>query len=114
MQPYRLILILLIPCLCQTVWANGDWPLLTLERAVEMALANHPALRTAKPLADIMQAKIQGERSELYPQLTARFVFPFVGTESGVSLQQHIWDFRQTQHRIEASRATAQASAFGQ
>jgi len=79
-----------------------------------MALANHPTLQMARPAAEIMQAKIEGERSGLYPKATARFVVAFVGTESGVSLQQHIWDFRQTQHRIEASRAEAQASGFGQ
>jgi len=88
--------------------------MLTLDQALEMALASHPALQTAKPSADIMQARIQGERSVLYPKVTGRFVFPFVGTESGVSLQQHIWDFRQTQHRIQASRAQAQASGFEQ
>jgi outer membrane protein len=87
---------------------------LTLAQVLEMALAKHPALQMAKPAADLMKAKIQEERSALYPEVTGRFVYPFVGTESGVSLQQHIWDFRQTQHRIEASRSQAQASGFEQ
>lgn len=114
MKPYYLMLILLVSCFSQTVWAGGEPSVLTLDQAVEMALANHPTLQLAGPAADMMQAKIQDERAALYPKLTARFVFPFVGTESGVSLNQYIWDFRQTQHRIQASRAQAQASGFEQ
>jgi outer membrane protein TolC len=112
MKPYPLMLVVLIQLFSQAVWAGEAAPVLTLEQAVEMALANHPTLQLAGPAADLMQAQIQGERSMLYPKLTARFVVPFVGTESGVTLHQHIWDFRQTQHRIEASRAQAQASGF--
>jgi outer membrane protein len=114
MQPYRLILMVLILCLSQTVWAGGERPVLTLDQAVETALANHPALQMAGPAADVMQAQIEDEQSVLYPQLTGQFVYPFVGTESGVSLRQYIWDFRRTQHRIQASRAQAQASGFEQ
>lgn len=114
MKPYRLILLVLVHLVGQPVWAGEAVPVLTLDQAVEMALANHPALQMAKPAADMMQARIQGERAALYPKLTARFVVPFVGTESGVTLQQYIWDFRQTQHRIEASRAQARASGFEQ
>jgi outer membrane protein TolC len=110
MKPYRLMLILLLQLFSQAAWAGEAAPVLTLEQAVEMALANHPTLQLAELAADMMQAQIQGERSMLYPKLTARFVTPFVGTESGVTLHQPIWDFRQTQHRIAASRA--QASGF--
>jgi len=112
MKPYRLILVVLLQLFSQAVWAGEEAPVLSLAQAVEMALANHPTLQLAEPAADMMQAQLQDERSMLYPKLTARFVVPFVGTESGVTLQQHIWDFRQTQHRIEASRAQAQASGF--
>lgn len=113
MKPWRLILVLLMYLSGQPIWAGEEAPALTLNQAVETALANHPALQAASPQTDVMQAQIQGERSGLHPKLTARFVAPFVGTESGVTLHQPIWDFRQTQHRIHASRARAQASAFG-
>jgi outer membrane protein TolC len=110
----QLILIGLIGSICQPGLVRGEQPILSLAQAVEMALAKHPVMSMAKPAADIMQAKIRGERASLYPKVTARFVFPFVGTESGVSMQQYIWDFGQTQHRIQAEQAAAQASGFDQ
>jgi outer membrane protein len=105
---------MLVQLLSHAVWAADAVSVLTLDQAVEIALANQPTLQMAEAAADMMQAKIQGERSARYPNIKARFVVPFVGTESGVSLYQDIWDFRQTQHRIQASQAQAQASGFEQ
>jgi outer membrane protein TolC len=85
---------------------------LSLDQAIAIALEHNPTLRAASASIDVMKARVQDTRSHLYPQIDARFIYPFVGTESGVSLNQFIWDFKRTQHLIKASREEMRSSEF--
>ena len=114
MRVHSVVLVLLMMVVSLPAVAQEVPPVLTLEHAVELALARQPTLHVAGAEVERMQARIQGERSVRFPQVEGRFVLPLIGTESGVSLHQKIWDFRQTHHRIQSSQAWAHASELDQ
>jgi outer membrane protein TolC len=114
MRAHSVLLVLLVTVVSLPAVAQEAPPVITLEQAVARALANHPTLRAAGATVEVMQARTQGERAIRFPQVKARFVYPFIGTESGVSLNQRIWDFQHTHHRIQSSRAQVQASELDQ
>lgn len=114
MRAHSVLLVLLVTVVSLSAVAQEVPPVITLEQAVELALANRPTLQAAGATVEMMQARGQSERSVRFPQVKARFVFPLIGTESGVSLNQKIWDFRHTHHRIQSSRAQTHASELDQ
>lgn len=114
MRAHSVLLVLLVTVVGLSAAAQEVPPVITLEQAVEHALANHPTLQAAGATVEMMQARSQGERAVRFPQVKARFVFPLIGTESGVFLNQKIWDFRHTHHRIQSSRAQEHASELDQ
>jgi outer membrane protein len=85
---------------------------LSLDEALKIALENNPDLKASNASVDVMRAKVQGARSNLFPKIESRFVFPFVGTESGVSLDQLIWDFWRTPNLVKAGKAQLKSSEF--
>jgi outer membrane protein TolC len=93
--------------------AQEQTSLLTLEAAIATALENSIALKASHASVDLKEARLQNTRSGLFPKVDARFVYPFIGTESGVSLShQRIWDFKQTQHLMKAGQAQIQSAAL--
>lgn len=107
--------LLLIVCLSISplyVGAAENIEVLSLDRAVAIALEHNPTLQAASASIDVMKARVQDTRSALFPKVDARFIYPFVGTESGVSLNQFIWDFKRTQNLIKASKAEMRSSEF--
>ena len=114
MRVHSVLLVVLVTVMSQSAVAQEVPPMLTLERAVELALANHPTLQAAEARVDMMQARTGGERAILWPQVKGRFIFPLIGTESGFFLHQQLWDFLHTHHRIQSSRSRTQASELDQ
>src|SRR3990172_2178180 len=96
-----------IPSLAQEITET-----LTLDKALEIALEKNPTLEASRASVDILKARVQGVRSDLFPQIESRFIYPFVGTESGVSLDQLIWDFGQTSNIIKATKAQVKSSEY--
>jgi outer membrane protein len=92
--------------------AQEQTSLLTLETAIATALENSISLKASNASVDLMEAKRQNTKSGLFPKVEARFVYPFIGTESGVSLSQRIWDFKQTQYLMKAGQAQIQSATL--
>ena len=101
-----------LSAICLLTAAEGRPDVLTLDQAIAMALADSPALKAAAATEVAMQARTQAARANRYPQLDAKFVYPFVGTESGVSLNQTLWDFRRTTNQIKSKAAQVKSSEF--
>lgn len=97
---------------CLLTTAEGRPDVLTLEQSITMALADSPALKAAAATATAMEARTQVARANRYPQLDAKFVYPFVGTESGVSMNQTLWDFQRTTNQIKSKTAQVKSSEF--
>ena len=112
MRALFFLLILSLSTLSISSLAQETNGILTLDKALEIALENNPALEASRASVDIMKARVQGARSDLFPQIRSRFIYPFVGTESGVSLDQLIWDFGQTSNIIKATKAQVKSSEY--
>lgn len=85
---------------------------LSLDQAIALALEHSPRLQASTASVDVMKARLQNTRSVLYPKIDTRFVYPFIGTESGVSVNQRLWDFKRTQYQVQAGKAQIASSAF--
>jgi len=112
MRALFLLLILSLSTLNISSSAQETTETLTLDKALEIALENNPTLEASRASVDIMKARVQGARSDLFPQIKSRFIYPFVGTESGVSLDQLIWDFGYTSNIIKATKAQVKSSEY--
>ncbi|MBF8303331.1 MAG: Outer rane efflux protein [Candidatus Dadabacteria bacterium] len=112
MRALFLLLILSLSTLSISSSAQETTETLTLDKALEIALENNPTLEASRASVDIMKARVQGARSDLFPQIKSRFIYPFVGTESGVSLDQLIWDFGYTSNIIKATKAQVKSSEY--
>src|SRR3990170_4467644 len=112
MRALFLLLILSISTLSISSLAQETNGILTLDKALEIALENNPTLEASRASVEIMKARVQGVRSDLFPQIESRFIYPFVGTESGVSLDQLIWDFGYTSNIIKATKAQVKSSEY--
>jgi outer membrane protein TolC len=112
MRVLSLWLVVVLSTVILPTVAPAQTPPLTLESAITTALENSTRLKASHGSVDVMAARLQNTRSVLYPKVEARFVYPFIDTESGVSLYQRIWDFKQTQHLVESGRAEIQSSTL--
>jgi outer membrane protein len=112
MRVLFLLLILFVSVLSISSSAEEATETLTLDKALEIALENNPSLEASRASVEIMKARVQDARSDLFPQIESRFIYPFVGTESGVSLDQLIWDFGQTSNIIKATKAQVKSSEY--
>lgn len=106
---------------------------LTLEQAVEVALANHPALRVARERAAAAQARVSAAKSKNYPQVSFNGVakLGLSGATNGlgllglpaspfwrnlsdaVNVNQNLFDFGRTRHAVDGARAEAEAAQYG-
>ena len=93
--------------LCQSAWGKRA---ITVEEAVEMAVANNPGLRVSRADVDISSSALRQAKAPLYPQVSGRVVVPFVGRESGFYVDQMIWDFGKTTSRIRARKHYLESS----
>ena len=111
MKNVILITILIITTALSTI-AQEKKQILTLERAIEIAIESNPELKVSNADVDLMKARVLGSKSNYYPQVESRFIFPFIGTESGVFLDQQIWDFGRTSNLVKASKANLKSSKY--
>jgi outer membrane protein TolC len=106
---------------------------LTLERALDLALANHPSLRVASGTQAVNQAKVGQAQSGYYPQIQARsayqratanlgFAFGGLPTRrrvshesfgiyfNSVTLDQIIYDFGKIKSQVDTARLNLQVA----
>jgi len=79
--------------------------LLTIDKSISIALENNLDIRIAGNDIDLMKARVKKAQSAFYPDLSFRFIAPFIGHESGIFLDQLIWDFGRTPNLVKASKA---------
>jgi outer membrane protein TolC len=109
-----LFLLLILPLSVYSIspLAQETAEILTLNKALQVALENNPTLEASTASIEVMKSRVQGARSVLFPQIQTKFIYPFVGTESGIYLDQLIWDFGQTSNIIKAAKAQVKSSEF--
>lgn len=126
-------LVLLVPTLAAPqATKDSTREKLSIERAVEIAFANHPDLRAAREREAAAQAGIGISRSQYFPQASFNGIgklglsgatnglgliglpaSPFYRNLSdAVSINQNIFDFGRTRHATAERRAGAQAATF--
>lgn len=106
---------------------------LTLRQAVELALANHPALRDAQEQIASAQARVGVSKSEYFPRISFNGIgkLGLSGATNGLGLEglpaspfyrnlsdaasvnQNIFDFGRTRHSVARARAEAEAAQHG-
>lgn len=86
--------------------------ILTVEEAVEIAKKNNPSLDLTKADIAIAKSRVRKAKSNYYPQIKSKLVVPLIGTESGVSLDQLIWDFGRTSNLVKARELESEASEY--
>lgn len=135
-QPYRRLLCtaILTAILGTTSWlpARAEAPRLSLDEAVAIALANHPRLTQARQRILEAQAQTGQAASALFPQIygmlngtsgSARSNTSFMSgaiienpnsnqMTVGTILEQLIYDFGRTSHRIRAQQLTAASRKY--
>lgn len=85
---------------------------LTVREAVRIAKENNSTLGLTRAEIDVARSKIRKAKSRYYPHITSKIVVPLVGRESGVSLDQLIYDFGKTSNIVKASRLEKDVSEF--
>lgn len=103
---------------------------LTLKQAVELALANHPAVREAREQVGVAQARVGVSKSNYFPQVSFSGIgkLGLSGATNGLSLvglpaspfyrnlsdaanvNQNIYDFGRTKHSVAWARAEVEAA----
>lgn len=100
-----------------------------LDRALDIALKKSPALDVTRSEVDAADARLTQTKSSYYPQLDATAGYGHTWSETavgstpgssleldydsysaGISVDQYIFDFGQTQARVESSRQNLEAS----
>ncbi len=110
MKKLNLILIL---CLFFSLCAFAqETQILSLDEAIEIALENNPDIIASDASVDVMKARVKNTKSILYPQVELRFIIPFIDRESGIFMNQLLWDFWRTPNLIKASKAQLESSKF--
>lgn len=85
---------------------------LTLDEAIKIALENNPDIIVSDASVDVMKAKVQNAKSIFYPQVEFRFIIPFIERESGLFVDQLIWDFWRTPNLVKSNKAQLESSRF--
>ncbi|MGH7807008.1 MAG: TolC family protein, partial [Thermodesulfobacteriota bacterium] len=86
--------------------------ILSLDEAITIALENNPDIIASDASVDVMKAKVQNAKSLFYPQVEFRFILPFIERESGVFVDQLIWDFGRTPNLVKANKAQLESSRY--
>ncbi len=86
--------------------------ILTLDQAIKIAIERNPDIIFSEATVDVMRARVQDSKSVLYPQVEFRFIIPFIERESGIFVDQLIWDFWRTPNLVKASKAQLESSQF--
>jgi len=112
MKTFLLILILQFAYLTSAFCNEDRLEILDLNKSIQLAVENNLNIKISDANVDITAARHKKSKSTLYPQIRFRFIVPFVERESGIFVDQLIWDFWHTPSLINASRATLQSSKY--
>lgn len=112
MKTFLLILILQLAYLTSAFCDEDRLEILDLNKSIQLAVENNLNIKISDANVDITAARHKKSKSTLYPQIRFRFIVPFVERESGIFVDQLIWDFWHTPSLINASRATLQSSKY--
>jgi len=112
MKTFLLILILQLAYLTSAFCNEDRLEILDLNKSIQLAVENNLNIKISDANVDITAARHKRAKSPLYPQIRFRFIVPFVERESGIFVDQLIWDFWHTPSLINASRATLQSSKY--
>lgn len=112
MKTFLLILILQLAYLTSAFGDEDRLEILDLNKSIQLAVENNLNIKISDANVDITAARHKRAKSPLYPQIRFRFIVPFVERESGIFVDQLIWDFWHTPSLINASRATLQSSKY--
>lgn len=85
---------------------------LTLDEAIDLAVANNPAIEISDATVDISRAGVKNAKSVYYPQISSRIIVPFIGRESGFFLDQLIYDFGRTSNTVKSTKQLLKARKF--
>lgn len=86
--------------------------LLTVDMAVEIAKQNSPLLGMTDADISISQSRVRKAKSNYYPHIESRLILPLIGTESGITLDQQIWDFGRTSSLVRSMEFEVESSRF--
>lgn len=112
MKTILLILILQFAYLTSAFCNEDRLEILDLNKSIQLAVENNLNIKISDANVDLTVARHKRAKSPLYPQIRFRFIVPFVERESGIFVDQLIWDFWHTPSLINASRATLQSSKY--
>jgi outer membrane protein TolC len=85
---------------------------ITLEEAIDIAVANNPAIEISDATVDISRAGVKDAKSAYYPHVSSRIIVPFIGRESGFFLDQLIYDFGRTSNTVKSTKQLLKARKF--
>lgn len=85
---------------------------LTVEDAVELAKKNNSTLGLTEADIAVARSRVRKTKSRYYPHINSKIVVPLVGRESGVSLDQLIYDFGKTSNMVKASELETDVSEY--
>lgn len=91
---------------------NNENKVLTVEEAVKIAKQNNPSIVLNQADIAISRAELRKAKSNYYPQIKSRLILPLIGTESGISLDQLIWDFGKTSSLVKAKELDEDISEY--
>lgn len=109
---YKVLLILISFVLGYVCVQAQEKEVLTLDEAIDMAVANNPAIEISDATVDISRAGVKNAKSVYYPQISSRIVVPFIGRESGFFLDQLIYDFGRTSNTVKSTKQLLKARKF--
>ncbi len=118
MRPYyprTLIFFILVAAVLISSETRAQEPeILSLDDAIANTLSNNSGLISSEASMEASMALVKEAKSPYYPEVTSRIIVPFIGRESGFSLEQLIWDFGRTSNRVKARKAELKSSKFEQ
>lgn len=107
------VLLILISFLLGNIYAQAqEEKVLTLDEAIDLAVANNPTLEISDATVDMSRAGVKNAKSVYYPQISSRIIVPFIGRESGFFLDQLIYDFGRTSNTVKSTKQLLRARKF--
>ena len=109
---YNVLLILISFVLGGIPAYSQEKKTITLEEAIDIAVANNPAIEISDATVDISRAGVKDAKSAYYPHVSSRIIIPFIGRESGFFLDQLIYDFGRTSNAVKSTKELLKARKF--
>ncbi len=85
---------------------------LSLEEAIKIATENNLSLKLSGIEVDLSKNRVRKAKSHFYPQIESKLVLPFLERESGISVEQLVWDFNRTSNYVKTARSELKAAEY--